>query len=221
MSAPSQTKNVNEARSAPDLAVLTDREREVLSLIGQGMSLSQIAAHLLRSIDTVKSHRRSIAKKLGTADRVALVRIAVRAGLATLDGVHDGTNGSRGVREKLAEGLDLTSLALARLDGMMKFECANSAMGALVGRVANGLEGCGLPEVFGAHSEIVALCVAAAAPGAICRARLEHGAGMGSKKPLLAECIRMRAADGGAGGYWLCLCDVGETSCSGSQRAGA
>ena len=65
------------------LAVLTNRELEVLTLIARGMSTKEIALTLHRSVKTVESHRTSIGAKLNMDDRVHLAEIARRAGLTT------------------------------------------------------------------------------------------------------------------------------------------
>jgi RNA polymerase sigma factor (sigma-70 family) len=63
------------------LDALTDRERQVLSLVVRGMTNKQIAASLTISTNTVKRHLRSIFQKLGTNTRAAAAAIAVDAGL--------------------------------------------------------------------------------------------------------------------------------------------
>jgi DNA-binding NarL/FixJ family response regulator len=62
---------------------LTDRERDVLRLIGQGCSNRQIAATLHLTEGTVKGYVSTILAKLGVADRTQAALIAVRHGLAT------------------------------------------------------------------------------------------------------------------------------------------
>ena len=66
------------------LESLTRREREVLGLIGRGLSLPQIARQLHRSQKTIESHRLSLGRKLDASNRVELARIAITAGLAPL-----------------------------------------------------------------------------------------------------------------------------------------
>ncbi len=63
------------------LANLTRREKEVLTLIGQGHSNATIAQTLSISPDTVKSHVRAILEKLGVRDRTQAAVFAVRANL--------------------------------------------------------------------------------------------------------------------------------------------
>jgi len=74
---------------------LTKREREVLGLIGQGLSLAEIADKLYRSQKTIQTHRLSLGRKLGASNRVELARIAIKAGLAPLesDTVHEQNPG--------------------------------------------------------------------------------------------------------------------------------
>lgn len=66
------------------LCVLTERELELLSLIGAGLSTAEVATRLHRSVKTVEWHRASIGAKLGVKNRVELARIAMRAGLVGL-----------------------------------------------------------------------------------------------------------------------------------------
>jgi DNA-binding NarL/FixJ family response regulator len=61
-------------------ANLTDREAEVLRLIAQGRSNSEIAAELLLGVETVKTHVRNVLVKLGARDRVQAVITAYESG---------------------------------------------------------------------------------------------------------------------------------------------
>ncbi|MFF7944078.1 response regulator transcription factor [Nocardia gamkensis] len=71
------------AKSAQDrLAVLTDREREVLALVGQGMSNDEIGAALFLSPATARTHVSRAMVKLGARDRAQLVVIAYQTGLS-------------------------------------------------------------------------------------------------------------------------------------------
>lgn len=63
------------------LAALTDRERQVLALVGSGMSNEDIASYLVVSAHTVKTHINRAMTKLGAHDRAQLVIAAYEAGL--------------------------------------------------------------------------------------------------------------------------------------------
>ena len=63
------------------LESLTEREQEVLRMIGRGLSRSEIARTLCRSPKTIDGHRESIMAKLDIHDRAELVRFAIREGL--------------------------------------------------------------------------------------------------------------------------------------------
>jgi DNA-binding NarL/FixJ family response regulator len=63
------------------LAVLTGREREVLALVGQGLSNDEIAAELFLSPATARTHVSHAMTKLGARDRAQLVVIAYQTGL--------------------------------------------------------------------------------------------------------------------------------------------
>ncbi|KOG39580.1 response regulator [Streptomyces decoyicus] len=68
---------------APDsrVAGLTDREREVLVTLGEGLSNAEIGSRLGIGVGTVKSHVRSILEKTGSSSRVQAGLLAHQAGL--------------------------------------------------------------------------------------------------------------------------------------------
>ncbi len=68
------------------LAGLTDREREVLALVAEGLSNDEIAARLFLSPLTSKTHVSRIMTKLDARDRAQLVVIAYESGLVTPGG---------------------------------------------------------------------------------------------------------------------------------------
>jgi DNA-binding NarL/FixJ family response regulator len=80
------------AKRAADhrLAVLTQREREVLALVGQGMNNEEIASHLTLSPATARTHVSRAMTKLAARDRAQLVVIAYQTGLVTDDVPDDG-----------------------------------------------------------------------------------------------------------------------------------
>lgn len=64
---------------------LTDREREVLTLIAEGLLNRDIADRLSISVKTVERHRENIMSKLNLHSRTELVKYAIRKGLIDLD----------------------------------------------------------------------------------------------------------------------------------------
>jgi DNA-binding NarL/FixJ family response regulator len=71
-------------RQAEDrLAVLTQREREVLALVGQGLSNEEIAARLVLSPATARTHVSRAMVKLRARDRAQLVVVAYQTGLVS------------------------------------------------------------------------------------------------------------------------------------------
>ncbi|TQN30652.1 LuxR family two component transcriptional regulator [Haloactinospora alba] len=65
----------------PELGSLTEREREVLALVGEGLSNEEIAGRLVVSPDTARTHVSRAMVKLHARDRAQLVVLAYRAGL--------------------------------------------------------------------------------------------------------------------------------------------
>jgi DNA-binding NarL/FixJ family response regulator len=73
------------AGSAPEpLAPLTEREREVLRLVGTGATTREISTRLGISAKTVENHKHRIFSKLGVHNQAHAVSIAMRAGVLTI-----------------------------------------------------------------------------------------------------------------------------------------
>ncbi len=71
-------------RSPQPVEGITEREREVLTLVGRGRSNTEIAEDLFITVATAKSHVSRLLTKLGARDRVQLVITAYETGLVTL-----------------------------------------------------------------------------------------------------------------------------------------
>ena len=64
-----------------DVGLLTEREREVVALVGQGLNNAEIAARLVITPLTAKTHVSRAMTKLGLRDRAQLVVVAYESGL--------------------------------------------------------------------------------------------------------------------------------------------
>jgi DNA-binding NarL/FixJ family response regulator len=71
----SQGQRLEPGRTKYDL--LTDREREVLKLLADGLSVKEVATRLERSAKTVEVHKYNLMRKLGVHDRAELVKYAI------------------------------------------------------------------------------------------------------------------------------------------------
>ena len=73
---------VRDARvSDMDYGRLTPREQEIMRMLAQGLSKTEIADRLCISVKTVENHRSNIMKKLDLHDRGELIKYAIRQGL--------------------------------------------------------------------------------------------------------------------------------------------
>ncbi|MGH3743853.1 MAG: response regulator [Mycobacteriales bacterium] len=71
------------AARAPDLSALTAREREVMALVGEGLSNDEIAGRLVISPATARTHVSRTMLKLAARDRAQLVVLAHQANLVS------------------------------------------------------------------------------------------------------------------------------------------
>ncbi len=98
---------------------LTPREREILSLIAEGDSLSDIARKLHRSLKTIETHRLSLGRKLNATNRVELARIAIASGLVSIgsEPISPPGDGSKFGAERELNWLSAISEAVNQVSG--------------------------------------------------------------------------------------------------------
>ena len=75
---------------ATDYERLSDREREVLKLLADGLALKEIATRLLLSVKTVDAHKTNMMRKLDLHDRSAVIKFAIQRKLIRLPSVKIG-----------------------------------------------------------------------------------------------------------------------------------
>jgi two-component system response regulator NreC len=78
-------KQVHEGAERDSYEVLTDRERQVLTLIAEEVTNQAIANELGIAVKTVEHHRENIMRKLNLHTRTELVKYAIRKGMISLD----------------------------------------------------------------------------------------------------------------------------------------
>ena len=74
-------------RQATGYERLSDREREVLKLLADGLALKEIAEHLVLSVKTVDAHKTNLMRKLDLHDRSELIKYAIQRKLIRLPSV--------------------------------------------------------------------------------------------------------------------------------------
>lgn len=77
------TQSPRSLKPHPYLHTLTDREREIVALVAEGLSNDEIAGRLVISPATARTHVSRAMIKLGARDRAQLVVFAYQSGLAT------------------------------------------------------------------------------------------------------------------------------------------
>ncbi|MBC8507711.1 MAG: response regulator transcription factor [Anaerolineales bacterium] len=80
----SEDSRKTNPESHPDLDVLSDRERQVLEMVADGLSTPRIAEELEISPKTVSRHRERIMNKLNLHSATELVKFAIRTGLISV-----------------------------------------------------------------------------------------------------------------------------------------
>lgn len=78
-------QRVQKGEEVDDYNVLTEREREILTLIAKGYSNKEIAELLVVSVKTIETHKTKIMEKLHLKTRPELVRYALKKGLLDFD----------------------------------------------------------------------------------------------------------------------------------------
>ena len=78
---PGEGSSRHSDTSVPGLGMLTERQQQVLRLVGRGLTDAQIAGELYLSVRTVHAHLRAIYRKLHISHRSAATRIALENGL--------------------------------------------------------------------------------------------------------------------------------------------
>ncbi len=80
-----QSGNVTTPSNSPILQGLSPREVQVLRLVAEGKSSKEIAGVLSLELETVRSYRKTMMKKLGVNNAATLTKVAVQAGLTPVE----------------------------------------------------------------------------------------------------------------------------------------
>jgi DNA-binding NarL/FixJ family response regulator len=80
-----QSGNLQASPSSPLIDGLSRREVQVLRLVAEGKSSKEIAQILALELETVRSYRKTMMKKLGVNNAASLTKLAVAAGLTAID----------------------------------------------------------------------------------------------------------------------------------------
>lgn len=78
-------RRVRRGERQDSYELLTDREKEVLRLIAEGLTNQEIASLLVLSASTVQTHRSHLMEKLSLRSRADLIKYAIRRGIIELD----------------------------------------------------------------------------------------------------------------------------------------
>ena len=79
-----RSRTTNDANRSPRFDALTARERHVLKVLAEGMSVKEIAADLNLSVKTVEAHKFNLMRKLDIHNKAHLVQYAVQKKLITI-----------------------------------------------------------------------------------------------------------------------------------------
>jgi DNA-binding NarL/FixJ family response regulator len=80
-----QSGNLQSAPVSPLLEGLSRREVQVLRLVAEGKSSKEIASILDLELETIRSYRKTMMKKLGVNNAASLTKLAVAAGLTVVE----------------------------------------------------------------------------------------------------------------------------------------
>ncbi len=205
------TLDRNNPPRAGALALLTRRELEVLTLIGSGMPLAEIARRLHRSVQTVKSHRAALSRKLGVSDRVGLARVAMQSGLANLS---DGAP-LTGRAERDAECARVSWDAFKSVDAALlvcsldtTIRHANAAASRLLDRGRDDLVGQSLEDALPPSLASLTGAVRRVAMEKMGRLRFKVGGDAPGETTLLADMLLLNGTTGVAPVVWVALRDI-------------